>query len=92
VPGADAPGIMRKEAKTTILLKDGETAVIGGIFTITQNNPMFQVPYLGNLPVIGKLFQDRIDENRNEELIIFLTPQIIKAGSATGESVAGVSP
>ncbi len=90
LPDADAPGISRKQAETVIMLKDGETAVIGGIFKLKESNPSLQVPYLGNLPVVGWMFRDEITETRNEELIIFLTPQIIHpGGSMVGDAVAG---
>jgi type IV pilus assembly protein PilQ len=88
IAGSSTPGISRKEAETTILLKDGETAVIGGIFKIRKSTPQVQVPFLGNLPYVGFLFRDRISESRNEELIIFLTPQIINPGSSIGDSLA----
>lgn len=90
VAGASQPGMTRKEAKTTILLKDGETAVIGGIFKITKSEPVTQVPFLGNLPLIGKLFQDRVIKSRNEEMIIFLTPQIVEPGSRSGAAGSSV--
>ncbi|MFO8055695.1 MAG: type IV pilus secretin PilQ [bacterium] len=82
VAGSERPGVSTKEAQTTILLMDGETAVIGGIFKITERNPTTQVPFLGNLPYIGKLFKNEITESRKEELLIFLTPQIVKSGKA----------
>lgn len=78
VAGSQAPGVSKKEAQTTILIHDGETAVIGGIFKITKKEPKEQIPFLGNIPVIGRFFQHSITESRNEELIIFLTPQVIQ--------------
>ncbi len=80
VAGSDQPGVSTKEAQTTILLMDGETAVIGGIFKITERNPTTQVPFLGELPYIGRMFKHEVRESRNEEMLIFLTPQIIKGG------------
>jgi len=87
VVGSDRPGISKKEAETTILVNDGETAVIGGIFKITRSQPMSQVPFLGEIPIIGRLFQQRATTSRNEELLIFLTPQIVHQGGL--QSVAG---
>ncbi|HUT55089.1 MAG TPA: type IV pilus secretin PilQ [bacterium] len=89
IAGSSQPGISKKEAQTTIMLKDGETAVIGGIFKIRKSQPRTLIPFLGSLPVIGTLFSDRIDESRNEELIIFLTPQIIEAGRGVGDQGMG---
>jgi type IV pilus assembly protein PilQ len=91
VPGASAPGISKKEAQTTILLHDGETAVLGGIFKITNTRTATQPPYLGNLPVVGALFRDVITSDANTELIIFLTPQIIQPGSAVSEAMSGMA-
>lgn len=90
IAGSDRPGISRKETTTTILLNDGETAVIGGIFKITRDTPKTQVPFLGELPLIGWMFQDRIIRSKNEEMLIFLTPRIIHPGTGAGESLAGV--
>ena len=87
IPGATAPGISRKEAETTILVKDGETAVIGGIFKLNQSSPSSGVPFLSQLPYIGWLFRDQTETTRNEELIIFLTPTVINPGSGM-ESVS----
>jgi type IV pilus assembly protein PilQ len=89
VAGTSQPGISKKETQTTILLKDGETAVIGGIFKINKTTPSTQVPFLGSLPIIGALFRDRIESTRNEELIIFLTPQIIEPGKGLEGPMAG---
>ncbi len=83
VAGADMPGVSTKEVQTTILLMDGETAVIGGIFKITDRNPTTQVPFFGNLPYIGRIFKYEQSESRNEELLIFLTPQIVEGGVPT---------
>jgi len=79
VVSGGAPSIDKKEAKTEILIKDGDTAVIGGIYKINKSSPTTQVPYLGKLPVIGYLFKSRFYESRNDELLVFLTPRIIEA-------------
>ena len=91
ISGSQTPGISKKEAQTTIMLNDGETAVIGGIFKISQSDPLTQVPFLGNLPIIGKLFGSQINSRRNEELIIFLTPQIVRTGEDMDESFGPIS-
>lgn len=91
ISGSQTPGVSKKEATTTIMLNDGETAVIGGIFKISQSDPLTQVPFLGNLPIIGKLFRDQINTRRNEELIIFLTPQIVRSGAEIDDSFGPIS-
>ena len=77
------PSISKKEAKTRILVKDGETAVIGGIFKITKSNPATQTPFLAKLPVVGALFREKLVTERNDKLLIFLTPRIIESGAPT---------
>jgi len=92
VAGSERPGVSTKEAKTTILLMNGETGVIGGIFKLTDRNPTTQVPFLGNLPYIGRMFKYEQSESRNEELLIFLTPQIVEGGVPTDGRDDDTSP
>ena len=66
-----------KEAKTTVLVKDGDTAVIGGIYTNNDAETLGGVPYLMDLPVAGSLFKKKGETNKRTELIIFITPRII---------------
>jgi type IV pilus assembly protein PilQ len=66
-----------KEARTTVLVKDGDTAVIGGIYTNNDAETLGGVPYLMDLPVAGSLFKKKGETNRRTELIIFITPRII---------------
>jgi len=83
VVSGGAPSIDKKEAQTEILIKDGDTAVIGGIYKINKSTPVTQVPFLGKLPVIGYLFKSRFFQTSNDELLVFLTPRIIEAGAAS---------
>jgi len=80
VAGATGPGINKNEAKTQILVKDGETAVIGGIFILTKSESQSRVPFLGKLPFIGWLFRASTKVDDRRELIIFLTPRIVSGG------------
>jgi len=66
-----------KEARTTVLVKDGDTAVIGGIYTNNDAESLGGVPYLMDLPVAGSLFKKKGELNKRTELIIFITPRII---------------
>ncbi len=66
-----------KQARTTVLVKDGDTAVIGGIYTNNDAQTEGGVPYLMDLPVAGSLFKKKGDSNQRTELIIFITPRII---------------
>jgi type IV pilus assembly protein PilQ len=74
------------QLRTNIVVKDGETIVIGGLFRDTINSARSQVPLLGDLPLIGALFRGTLDATQREEVIILLTPHIIDgAGQTDGE-------
>jgi type IV pilus assembly protein PilQ len=83
VVSGGAPSIDKKEAQTEILIHDGDTAVIGGIYKISKSDTITQVPFLSRLPGIGYLFKTRLSSNSNDELLVFLTPRIIEAGGAS---------
>ncbi len=74
----DGPAINTQEVKTKLLLKNGETAVIGGILTNSQTKKTESVPFFGDLPLLGMLFKNSINQNTRGELLIFLTPRIVK--------------
>jgi type IV pilus secretin PilQ/predicted competence protein len=78
VPGATNAPIATKDASTLLLVRDGGTAVIGGIYKVTANNGENRVPGLSNIPIIGHLFRNKTRSDENEELLIFITPRIIK--------------
>lgn len=72
------PSIDRREATTQVNIRDGETMVIGGVFIDTQNNNVQGIPYLSRIPVLGWLFKNKSESVSKQELLIFLTPQIVK--------------
>ncbi len=72
------PSIDRREANTQVLVRDGETMVIGGVFVDTQNNNVQGVPYMSRIPVFGWLFKNKSEAVSKQELLIFLTPSIVK--------------
>ncbi len=72
------PSIDRREANTQVIVRDGETMVIGGVFIDTQNNNVQGVPYLSRIPVLGWLFKNKSENVAKQELLIFLTPTIVK--------------
>ncbi|SLM48549.1 putative Type IV pili biogenesis protein PilQ [Nitrospira japonica] len=72
------PSIDRREANTQVIIRDGETMVIGGVFIDTQNNNVAGVPYLSRIPVLGWLFKSKSESVAKQELLIFLTPSIVK--------------
>lgn len=74
---ANAP-ISTKDASTRLVVRDGGTAVIGGIYKVTGQNAEDRVPGLSNIPIIGHLFKHRSRDEENDELLIFITPRVIK--------------
>ncbi len=76
------PSKTTTEVTTNILVKDGHTIVIGGLFRESSLIDRSQTPGLGNLPLIGALFRQQTDSTTREEIIIMLTPHIIKDDSA----------
>ncbi len=73
------PSIDRREATTQVIIRDGETMVIGGVFIDTQNNSVAGIPYLSRVPVLGWLFKQKTESVAKQELLIFLTPSIVKS-------------
>ena len=71
------PGIITKKAETEVVLFDGSTTVIGGLNKDRDENNKKGVPFLMDLPIIGHLFKWIIDSHEMEELLIFITPQIL---------------
>ncbi|MCU0575307.1 MAG: type IV pilus secretin PilQ [Desulfobacterota bacterium] len=72
------PSIAAREAVTEVLVKNGETSVIGGIIEEEDRDNVSKVPWLGDLPVIGYLFKGTTKEKTKKELLIFITPQILE--------------
>lgn len=73
----DAPTIKARGIKTQVIVKNGETVVLGGIYEYSQSKIEQRVPFLGTLPIIGRLFRLTTSNIRRSELLIFLTPTIL---------------
>jgi type IV pilus assembly protein PilQ len=73
------PPINTQSAQTQVLVKDGATAVIGGIFQSNEQTSQATTPFLGRVPILGYLFRNRFVTNTNNELLLFNTPRIIKS-------------
>ena len=71
------PSIIKKEAKTEILIKSGDTVVIGGVYTNLTSHTKRGVPLLSKIPVLGWLFKSEESRVERSELLIFLTPRIM---------------
>jgi type IV pilus assembly protein PilQ len=71
------PAIQRKEANTQVLVKDGDTTVIGGIYVRRGSSTTQSVPFLSKIPVLGLLFKSNSERDDRQELLIFITPRIL---------------
>lgn len=71
------PPINKNEVNAKVLVADGETVVIGGVFSNTQTQSVDKVPFLGDLPYVGRLFRRDVVSDAKSELLIFLTPRIL---------------
>jgi type IV pilus assembly protein PilQ len=72
------PPINTQSAKTQVLVQDGSTAVIGGIYQSNEQTSQSSTPFLGKVPILGYLFRNRFVQTANNELLLFITPRIIK--------------
>jgi type IV pilus assembly protein PilQ len=71
------PSINKNEVNAKVLVADGETIVIGGVFSNTQSKSVDKVPLLGDIPFIGTMFRRDVVKNTKSELLVFLTPRIM---------------
>lgn len=77
------PSISKREAETEVLVKDGETTVIGGIYTRATSHRNAEVPFLGKIPILGFFFRNETNQDDHTELLIFITPRILNRQAAT---------
>jgi type IV pilus assembly protein PilQ len=78
------PTIIRKEARTQVLIKDGETTVIGGIYTRNVTTNIRSIPLLSQIPILGWLFKKTLKSDTRTELLIFITPRIVNRPASLG--------
>ena len=76
------PSINTKSVKTQVLVENGGTVVIGGIFEQTERSDEAKVPLLGDVPVLGNLFKTKTKSMKKTELLIFLTPRVVSERTA----------
>jgi type II secretory pathway component GspD/PulD (secretin) len=77
-PGVTAPIFFDREANTTVTVKDNETVVLGGLITSRTENREQKVPLVGDIPGLGLLFRHQQDTTKRTELLVVLTPHVIR--------------
>ena len=88
------PSISKREAPTESLVKDGETTVIGGIYTRQTSHNTAAVPFLSKIPILGFFFRTDSNTDNHSELLVFITPRILnrQANAALTAAAAGGQP
>ncbi len=79
--GGDIPSIDTREVVTQVLVENGQTVVLGGIYETEVSDFQTKVPFLGDIPVVGNLFKSTRRVSNKSELLVFVTPKILKEGS-----------
>jgi type IV pilus assembly protein PilQ len=79
--GGSVPSIDTRQIQTQVLVGDGQTVVLGGILETTKSYSAQKVPWLGDIPILGNLFKSTTNINDKTELLIFITPKILREGS-----------
>ena len=74
----DNPAINTNRVEPTVLVNDGETVVLGGIFQQEKVNSTIKTPFLGDIPWLGALFRKKVNRDNKQELLIFITPRLVK--------------
>jgi type IV pilus secretin PilQ/predicted competence protein len=77
------PTILKKEAETQVMVRDGDTTVIGGIYTRKSSDTMTGIPFLSRIPILGWFFRNSKYNDERTELLIFITPRIVNRLQAT---------
>jgi type IV pilus assembly protein PilQ len=75
------PSIDTREIVTQVLVNDGQTVVLGGILETERREAETKVPWLGDIPIMGYLFKSTSKTDNKDELLIFVTPRILREGS-----------
>ncbi|MDP9064325.1 MAG: type IV pilus secretin PilQ [Pseudomonadota bacterium] len=79
--GGSVPSIDTRQITTQVLVSDGQTVVLGGVLETAKSKSNNKVPFLADIPVLGNLFKNTTDINNKSELLIFITPKILRDGS-----------
>ena len=74
----DVPQIAKREVTTAVLVDDGQTVVIGGVYEFRDRSDIAKVPFLGDLPFLGNLFRNKGRTKEKGELLVFVTPRVMR--------------
>jgi type IV pilus assembly protein PilQ len=86
--GGSVPSIDTRDVQTEVLVNNGDTVVLGGVYETTKNTTVNKVPLLGDIPLLGWLFRNTVTTDNKDELLIFVTPKILtdqSSGAGVGE-------
>ncbi len=83
------PEIAKREINTAVLVEDGQTVVIGGVYEFTDRTSISKVPFLGDIPFLGNLFKKKGRSKEKAELLIFVTPKVLRVAPQQAISRAG---
>ena len=72
------PQIAKREVNTAVLVDDGQTVVIGGVYEFSDSTDIRKVPFLGDIPIIGNLFRTKNRTKEKAELLVFVTPKVMR--------------
>jgi type IV pilus assembly protein PilQ len=78
----DVPQITRREINTAVLVENGQTVVLGGVYEFRSRKDLSKVPFLGDIPALGNLFKTKSRSTEKAELLIFVTPKILKQSNS----------
>ena len=81
--GGEVPRINKREVTTAVLIDNGQTVVVGGIYEFEKREDLTKVPFLGDIPGLGNLFRSKGRDSDKAELLVFVTPRILKVAGAS---------
>ncbi len=85
------PAIEVKEAKTEVMVKDGDTTVLGGVYTLNETKSVTGLPGLQKIPFLGWIFKNKLETSERKELLVFITPHIVAGGTSSEDTGAVAS-
>jgi type II secretory pathway component GspD/PulD (secretin) len=85
-PGVNSPIIAQRKATTTVSVQNGQSVIIGGLISTSDDRRRSKVPFLGNIPYVGWLFRSSKSVGDRKELLIILTPQLLAGKDAIAQA------